>query len=113
MEAEYNAKNTEDVMLEMGNTTLSVPMTVTPPVSAHSFVFGETTEIQPPQATVSQTAPVSTTFSPTFINPTTRVKTEYSDFNPSFFVAPKIEEAQGFTNTGIPIVPSGNVTPTG
>ena len=113
MEAEYNAENMEDVMPEMGNTTVSVPMTVTPPVSAPSFVFGETAEIQPAQPTVSQTAPVSTTFSPSFINPTTRVKTEYSDFSPSFFTAPKIEEAQEFTNTGIPIVPSGNVTPTG
>ena len=105
MEAEYNAENMEDVLPKMGNTTVSVPMTVTPPVSAPSFVFGEIAEIQPAQPTVSQTAPVSTTSSPTFINPTTRVKTKYSDFNPSFFAAPKIEEAQGFTNTGIPIVP--------
>ena len=27
MEAEYNAENMEDVMPEMGNTTISVPMT--------------------------------------------------------------------------------------
>ena len=111
-EAEYNAENMEDDTPEMGNTTVSVPLTVTPPPFIPSFVFGETTEIQPAQPTVSQTAPVSTTFSPTFINPATRVKTEYSDFNPSFFATPKIEEPQGFTNTGVPIVPSGVVTPT-
>ena len=50
-------------------------------------------------------------FSSSFINPATRVNTEYSDFNQSFFAAPKVEEIQGFTNMGIPIVPSGIVTP--
>ena len=100
-------------MPEMGNTTVSLPMTVTPPISAPSYVFVETAEIQPAQPTVSQTTPVSMTFSPKFINPTTRVKPEYSDFSPYFFTAPKFEEAERFTKTGIPIVPSGNVTPTG
>ena len=113
MEAEYNAENMEDVVPDMGNTTVSVPMTATPPASIASFIFGETAEIQPAQPTVSQTAPVLTTFSPIFIDPTTRVKTENSDFSSSFFTAAKFEEAQGFTNMGIPIVPSGNVTPTG
>ena len=53
MEAEYNAENMEDVLPKMGNTTVSVPMTETPPISAPNFVFGETAEIQLVQPTVS------------------------------------------------------------
>ena len=88
MEAEYNAENMEEDIADVGNTTVSIPIFVTPPASNPNFVFGETAEIQPAQPTVSQTAPVSTTFSPSFINPATRVKTEYSDFESSIFHCP-------------------------
>ena len=86
--------------------------------------------------------PVPVTFPPSFLDPAIRANAEYADYNPSFFTIPKSGEAQGFTNTGIPIipdeigprvpdsqmggqyeeapnanedvnVPSGNVTPTG
>ena len=95
IEAEYNAENMEDDMPEMGNMAASVPMTVIPPVSMPTFVFGETAEIQPAQPMVSQTAPASTNFSPIFINPATRAKKGYFDFSPSCFTAPKFEDTQG------------------
>ena len=46
-EAEYNAENMEEDIADVGNTTVSVPMFVTPPASTPNFVFGETAEIQP------------------------------------------------------------------
>ena len=57
LEVQYNAENMEEDMTDVGNTTVSVPMSVTPPTSTPSFVFGETAEIQPAQPTMSQTAP--------------------------------------------------------
>ena len=80
MEAEYNAENMEDDMLDMGNTTVLVPMTVTPPVSTINFVFGETPEIEPAYPTVPQTPPVSMTFPPSFINPATKANAGEPDF---------------------------------
>ena len=141
-EEEYNAENMEDDIPYVGNTTLLVPMSITPPASIAYFLFGETAEIQPDYRTASQTMPVSMTFPPSFTNPVARANAEYSDFNPSFFRIPTFGEAQGLTDTGIPIisdetgprvphdqmggqsgevphsdenanVPSSNVTPTG
>ena len=113
LEVQYNAENMEEDMTYVGNTTVLVTTSITPPTSTPSFVFGETDEIQPAQPTMSQTVPVLTMFPPSFIDPATRLKMEYSDFSPSFFTAPKVEEAQEFTNTGIPIVLSDSETPTG
>ena len=99
----------EDVMPEMRNTTVSVPMTVTPPISTINFVFGEKTEIQPDHPTVTQTTPVSMTFPPSFINLAAKASVGLYDFAPtaskfkprhpnsdiSFFTILKFREAQG------------------
>ena len=111
-------------MTDVGNATASVPMSVTPLTTTPSFVFGETAEIQPAQPTVSQTVPVPTTVPPLFIDPAVRVKTEDSDFSPSYFTAPKFVATPGSRFAGIPAeevpcidenanVPSGNVTSSG
>jgi hypothetical protein len=123
-EAEYDAGNVEEDMTDVGNATASVPMSVTPLTTTPSFVFGETAEIQPTQPTVSQTVPVPTTVPPLFIDLAVRVKTEDSDFSPSYFTAPKFVATPGSRFLGIPAeevprigenanVPSGNVTSTG
>ena len=44
IEAEYNAEHMEDDTPEMGNTAISVPMSVTPLVCTINFVFGEIAE---------------------------------------------------------------------
>ena len=137
LETEYNTENMEEDATDMGNATASVPMSVTPLTSTPCFIFGETSEIQPPQPTASQTMPVPVTFPPSFVDPAIRANADYTDFNPAFFATPKSGEGQEFTNTGIPIipdelflnpgiqseeapnideavnVPSGNVTPAG
>ena len=137
LETEYNAENMEEDITDVGNAVASVPMSVSPLISTSYFIFGETTEIQPPQPTTSQTMPVPVTLPPSFVDPAIRANTDDADFN--LFTIPKSGEAQGYTNTGIPIVPdelflnpgiqseeaphwkeavnetvpSGNVTPTG
>ena len=90
----------------MENATASVPMSVTPLTSTPYFIFGETAEIQPPQPTASQTMPVSMAPTPPFVTSATRANLGLSDT--SFFTIPKSGEAQGYTNTGIPIVPDDN-----
>ena len=58
LEAEYNAENMDEDVTDVGNATVSVPMSVTPPVPTINFIFGEAAEIQPAQPTASQTMPV-------------------------------------------------------
>ena len=53
LEVQYNTENMEEDMTDVGNTTVLVPMFVTPPTSTPSFAFGETAEIQPAQPTMS------------------------------------------------------------
>ena len=103
MEAEYNAENMEEDVTDVGNATASVPMSVNPPASTPYFVFGETAEIQPDYPTASQTMPVSMALPPPFVTSATRANLGLSDT--SFFTIPRFGEAQGFTNTGIPIIP--------
>ena len=102
-EEEYNAENMEEDVTDVGNAVASVPMSVTPPASAPYYVFGETSGVRLVQPTTSQTMPVPMTFPPSFVDPAIRANTDDADFN--LFTTPKSGEAQGYTNTGIPIVP--------
>ena len=52
-EEEYNAENMEEDVTDMGNATVSVPMSASPLTSTPYFTFGETAEIQPSQPTAS------------------------------------------------------------
>ena len=104
-EEEYNAENMEEDVTDVGSVVASVPMSVSPLTSTPYFIFGETTEIQPPQPTASQTMPVPVTLPPSFVDAAIRANADDADFNSSFFTIPKSGEAQGYTNTGIPIVP--------
>ena len=81
MEAEYNAEKMEEDMTDVGNTEVSAPMSVTPPVSTINFIFGETSEIQPAQPTASQTMPVPVTFPPSFVDSAIRANADYADYN--------------------------------
>ena len=95
----------EEDITDAWNTTVSVPMSVTPPVSTINFIFGETSEIQPPHPTASQTMPAPVTFPPSFVDLAIMANTDNADFNPSFFIIPKFGEAQGSTIAGIPNIP--------
>ena len=103
MEAEYNAENMEEDITDVGNTTVSVSMSVHPPASTPYFVFGETAEIQPDYPTASQTMLVLMALPPPFVTWATRANLGLSET--SFFTIPKSGEAQGSTITGITIVP--------
>ena len=48
---------------------------------------------------------VPVTLPPSFVDPAIRANAGDADFNSSFFTIPKSGEAQGYANTGIPIVP--------
>ena len=105
-EEEYNTENMEEDVTDVGNAVASVPMSANPPASTPYFVFGETAEIQPDYPTTSQTMPVSMALPPPFVTSATKANLGLS--NTSFFTIPKSGEAQGYTNTGIPIVPDDN-----
>ena len=68
-EADYNAENMEEDVMDMGNAIASVPMSVTSSTSTPRFVFGETSEIQPDDPTASQTTPVWANNLPPFLKP--------------------------------------------
>ena len=68
-EAEYDAGNVEEDMIDVGNAVASVPMSATPSTSTPRFVFGETSEIQPGYPMTSQTTVEWTNNLPPFLKP--------------------------------------------
>ena len=125
-EADYNAENMEEDVMDMGNAIASVPMSVTPSTPTPRFVFGETSEIQPDDPTASQTTPVWANNLPPFLKPPkvsggfpeyvplTSWPSSERETGPSQPITPNFtisrdSAAQGSANAE---VSSGNVTPT-
>ena len=94
-----HAENMEEDGTDMGNATASVPMSVTPLTSTPYFIFGETSEIQPPQPTASQIMPIPMTFPPSFVDPAIS-----ANAGPSGFTSMALEVSPGHPDSGASIL---------